>query len=120
MNKELERKLITKYPNLFKDINLPPFLTLICFGCECYDGWYQILDDLFAKLSIFKDLKLLQVKEKFGELRIYLNYYTDEIQKLILEAERKSRRTCEICGQKGKVCRTGGFIMVRCSKCLKQ
>ncbi len=45
--------------------------------------------------------EVLQVKEKFGELRFYTNYTTDEIRNRIGTARAESLRVCEICGQPG-------------------
>ena len=46
MKQELEQQLIAKYPKLFGDVNKSPMESLMCFGCECGDGWYDILDNL--------------------------------------------------------------------------
>lgn len=51
MNQNLEKQLVEKYPKLFKDRNRPPTETLICFGLECSDGWFKILDHLFGYLT---------------------------------------------------------------------
>lgn len=118
MKEELEQKLIEKYPSLFADKDKSPRETLICFGCECGDGWYNILDKLFEKLSKFPDLKLTQVKEKYGTLRIYVNDYNEEVSKYIEDANRKSGKTCEMCGKKGKR-RNGGWITTLCNGCYK-
>lgn len=44
MNKELTAKLINEYPNLFGDIYGNPSETAMCFGIECEDGWFDIID----------------------------------------------------------------------------
>ena len=46
-------------------------------------------------------LKVTQAKETYGELRVYLNDYSDQIDEWIDEAEEKSVRTCEVCGADG-------------------
>lgn len=60
--------------------------------------------------------KAEQVKEKFGTLRVYMTSTTDKMDKIIQEAEEKSAKTCENCGEKGKV-RGGGWIKVLCDEC---
>jgi len=45
---------------------------------------------------------LTQVKEKYGELRIYTNYTTDELQAVIGFVEDYSLRVCEVCGDPGQ------------------
>jgi hypothetical protein len=59
MKEELEQELIKKYPKLFRDSSLPPTQTLICFGCDCGDGWYKILDHLFGYLTDLMERKLV-------------------------------------------------------------
>lgn len=60
-------------------------------------------------------LKATQVKEKYGELRFYTNYSSDEIDEAIDKAELKSSVTCEVCGEPGKT-RNGGWIVTLCDK----
>lgn len=44
-------------------------------------------------------LTILETKEKFGELRVYISGYNDEINKLINEIEHVSTYTCIKCGK---------------------
>jgi len=44
MNKELDEKLVAKYPKIFKNRHGSPKNTLMCFGFEIGDGWYNIID----------------------------------------------------------------------------
>ena len=70
-------------------------------------GWIKILDDLCRELKN-SDVVFSQIKEKFGELRVYYRrnkdiaaekYLTDEeIDNLILDATSLSITTCEKCG----------------------
>ena len=97
MSPELEKKLIEKYPVLFRDKDKSPKESLMCFGCEFDNGWYKIFDDLcayltmLAKHEMFLTLKeefktaenkgyvyikhpsitFTQVKEKYGTMRVY-------------------------------------------------
>lgn len=57
MTPELEIKLTEKYPKLFVNKNKSPMETLICFGCDCGDGWYKILDHLFGYLNDLMERK---------------------------------------------------------------
>jgi len=57
-----------------------------------------------------------QVKEKFGSLRFYTNGFTDEMDKLVDEAECKSEETCEYCGKPGKR-RNDGWVRTLCDTC---
>jgi len=117
MKDSLEKQLVEKYPSLFRDYNKPASETLICFGCDCNDGWYDILDELFKKISKYPDVSLFQVKEKFGGLRVYLNGGPPEVYDFIREAEEKSYKTCEKCGKDGKLREDLGWILTLCETC---
>lgn len=60
--------------------------------------------------------KAMQVKEKFGGLRFYMNYYVEEIEELISKAQAKSFKICEHCGNPGEE-RGGGWILTLCDSC---
>ena len=57
-----------------------------------------------------------QVKEKFGGLRFYMTHGTDEIFKLVNEAEALSYKTCEECGKPGEG-RSDGWVHTLCDTC---
>ena len=100
----------------------PPNEGLMCFGFECGDGWFEVLDRLFRKLVSFEgseDFEVLQVKEKFGGLRVYGMGFTDEAYDLIEEAEFESEETCEVCGNPGEVRNRGSWLLTRCDECWK-
>jgi hypothetical protein len=119
-----ENKIIKKYPNLFGEPPYDPMKTLICFGFEVDDGWMPILEELFEKIDkVTKennlDITIVQVKEKFGSLRVYWHgsdTENDDISNLIWEAEKQSACTCEKCGKPGTM-QTDGWMCVRCEDC---
>jgi len=125
MNAENTKLLLTRYPVLYGmtntvnpwDQNNPrPFHAIEGFGIECGDGWFDIIDKLSKQIE---DLKVgavaVQVKEKYGTLRFYLNGYNEKIDKFIRTAERKSAKTCEVCGKPGKL-HTDGWCYVSCKE----
>lgn len=122
MNIKLENELIKKYPTVFKDHGNPSRETCMTWGCECGDGWYNIIDELSSKLEPM-GVVALQVKEKFGGLRFYVGNVTDEhkteVFNIISEAESKSFSTCETCGESGKA-RRSGWIKTLCDKCANE
>jgi hypothetical protein len=59
--------------------------------------------------------EVLQVKEKFGELRVYVNHKTEEISRAIGQAQLESVVTCEICGQPGQL-RESDWIKTLCDE----
>jgi hypothetical protein len=73
MKAELNIQLAEKYPILFKNKNLSPKETLMCFGCECGDGWYRILDCLFGYLT-----SLMKTKIHVNYNKEYQDKYRDQ------------------------------------------
>lgn len=108
MKDELDKILCEKYPKIFKDRHSSMMTTAMCWGFECGDGWYEIIDKLCDDIQKICDendwqIKAVQVKEKFGELRFYIDRGNDAIWDLIDNATKQSRNTCEVCGKPGKV-----------------
>lgn len=96
---------------------------------ECGDGWIPLIEE--AKTIINKynldrpeeeRLEFVQIKEKWGGLRLYLNYYVPEISDKIHELEDKSYGICEHCGtnKNVKMERTHGWYMTLCDKCRQE
>jgi len=124
MNNELEKKLVDDFPELFIHIDNPR-ASLMGFGCGCDDGWfglvYNLTKDIYdeaKKTGVLcnDDFYVVQIKEKFGQLRYYITYGNDEIFKLIEEAERVSATICEWCGEEGKI-RNNSWIRTLCDDC---
>ena len=79
----------------------------------------RCLDKLCKKLTNLniENLMFVQIKEKFGGLRVYPNGGNSEIWKLISKAEKESYKICETCGSKENVSQTSGWISTICQKC---
>lgn len=97
--------------------------------CECNKGWYPLLDPIYDFVSWYNSIhsehiEFLQIKEKFGGLRVYTNFSVKELDELIEEAEDKSYCTCELCGSTENVTtkpnRPHGWILTLCDKCRQQ
>lgn len=95
--------------------------------CECGDGWYGLIMDLCRQVQKVLDKESskfvegfypIQIKEKYGGLRFYTTYGNDEIFKLIDEAEEKSTKICERCGNPG-VLRGNSWLYTLCDECEK-
>ena len=102
---EIERtKLIEKYPKLLGGHGYPGVGT----------GWLPIIDKLCSKLV--GDVRVDQIKEKFGGLRFYFASDNYELNsKLVREAENEASVTCDVCGKPGTL-RTGGWMVTRCDE----
>lgn len=130
MNKKLSKKLFDRF-NFYKP-HKSIQENLMRFGFECGDGWYSIIWNLSEEIEkILKDedipqqaklelqdsgFEIIQVKEKFGTLRVYTNWSTSKIEDAIIRAEEESSVTCEICGEKGTL-RTDGWLSTMCDSC---
>ena len=51
MKTELEDTLFHKYQSIFSDKDKPMTETAMCWGLECGDGWYDIIDTLCALIK---------------------------------------------------------------------
>lgn len=123
MKQELVNKLYEKYPKIFFE-DADKKKPTLDWGFEHGDGWYDILDDLCSKIQKICDsdghqIVAVQVKEKYGALRFYINGGSQEIYNLIDEAEHKSEKTCEVCGEPGKIYRDGWWYSA-CDKHTKK
>ena len=87
MKKELESRLVKKYPVIFQEYGGDMRTTCMYWGFECGDGWYHLIDSLCQTIDSLienKDIKVIahQIKEKFGGLRFY---YGVESQQTFIE-----------------------------------
>jgi hypothetical protein len=123
MREDLDAKLTAAFPHLYRERHLAPEETGLCWGYECGDGWFELLWRLSAQLEarIVQQPELEQccaarVKQKVGELRVYLRSSTWELERLILAATAESRRICELCGAPGERATMGSYsvVMTRC------
>ena len=163
MNEHYDRYLTKKYAPLYRDRYGDMRATAMCWGFECGDGWFNLIntlsellcnDWLYAKEK-YERLKALenqkefgewavdfndtvtpkrieqarlemleeeakipvvtQVKEKYGKLNFYTDLATEEQQAYINFAYLMSAYTCEVCGNKGKLNRSG-WIAARCKE----
>ena len=173
MREELDKKLVEKFPLIFKNRYGDMKETAMCWGFSCGDGWYNIinvlcsniqhridwknkqradaldwndkiiaaqagdlkpLDDYYSyavnseeliEQAIAKGLRevpeefpqvvAVQVKEKFGGLRFYVDGGDDVVYGMIQMAESLSTVTCEECGKPG-IQRSGGWIRTLCDE----
>lgn len=142
MKKELDELLCAKYPKIFANRYADMRTTAMCWGFECGDGWFNIIDQLCGNIQhtidwshrtrevdlkwnaehpdeqrpvreIIPQVVAVQVKEKFGTLRFYTNSVNDQIYGMIRMAESMSGVTCEECGAPGKQ-RGRGWIYTAC------
>lgn len=81
-------------------------------------GWYEIVSNLVDDLlELEPEVRILQIKEKFGALRVYITGYNNGLEEVILKAERASVFTCEMCGRAGTLGNQNGWYATRCKEC---
>lgn len=106
---------------------------------SCHDGWYDLLHCLCHTIQSHIDsrqrqhewlisrgdtptndlvpqVRVQQIKEKFGTLRFYFRGGDEYIYGAAQVAEHMSSRICEDCGAPGKL-RDGGWIRTLCNPC---
>lgn len=101
---------------------------LVTRGFSCNTGWHALLAGFFDEVADTlrnhpeREFGLLQVKEKFGGLRIYyrlLPFSADDIGQRISAAcrvaENTSMVTCDVCGQPGVMRKREGWYATRCA-----
>lgn len=117
MREELEQQLVKKYPELFRGKDKPPTESLMCFGCECSDGWFDIIDRACALIVNHMKyrpecpaVEFTQIKEKFGTLRLYYYGGDEYVSGVCNMAEAMSSRVCEVTGERGQLCHTGTWL----------
>jgi len=103
MQAELQNKLMSKYPDQFKNLKY----------IECGDGWFDILERCCEIIQNYIDsekkhgqnieFSWSQIKEKFGGLRAYYYGGSEYIRGVVDMAESMSYGICEVSGNKGRL-----------------
>lgn len=139
MNAENTKYLFDTYPILYRDHTAPITQSLMRFGFEHGDGWFDLIDKLSAKLEMLNNEPACpyytiaeQVKEKFGTLRFYTHLerkagdaptdderaaervWGDIIWDITARAEGKSAWICEECGDHGET-NSNGWLSTLCT-----
>lgn len=126
MKRELDKLLCERYPKIFAERHAQMTQTAMCWGFECDDGWFDIINTLCGNIQNYIDWQnktgknaeqvvAEQVKEKFGTLRFYYHGGDDYIRGLVTMAESMSGLTCEVCGKPGSL-NDVGWLMTLCEE----
>ena len=123
--------LLEKSPVLFREAWVVPTniaSRFACGGFEIGDGWFHIVDRLSTKLTEDTALHVVQLKEKYGRLKVYFERDESvppdtrldaEMETALDEAADESERTCEVCGEPGTSEERNRWVSVRCEPCLQ-
>lgn len=132
MDKELEQKLLEKYPDILKDMYGPADKTAMHWGITCGNGWYKLLDSLLYSITaheksnkfsgqVITPVVAAQIKEKFGQLRFYYDGGDNFIDGMVTFAEEMSLKICEECGSTNDVKMVGkNWFRSLCSDCVNK
>ncbi len=86
-------------------------------------GWWSLLDEAKEKLKE-QGAKIIDYKEKYGELIICTDIINDEIHKITDDIEKRSSHICEFCGKEGHTVEMknglGGWLETVCLDCSKK
>jgi hypothetical protein len=84
---------------------------------EAYKGWWGLLDRVQAFIEEQRKdgpVEILQAKEKFGGLRVYVNGLSEEADRELWALLDESYKMCEVCGQSGKLVSPRGWFRTLC------
>ena len=88
----------------------------MCVG----NGWHSLVDEAYDLCEKY-GVEITQIKEKFGQLRIYTGIASeevaDEIDPKIWEMESRSTSMCECCGAAAGQRTRGGWVKTICKFC---
>lgn len=114
MTPDLDRLLLSRYPQIFPTGDLPP-------RSGVGNGWFHLLDTLCEQLQFWTDhngapqVQALQVKEKFAALAFYARGPNELQQGMVRLAGAISLQTCEVCGHPGWMVVECGWHRARCA-----
>ena len=131
------KELIEKYPflkptNVWTGEPIKDYDYSYTYLDDMPKGWKKAFgvsfcEDLMAAMKkspkyeeILKKYRILQVKEKFGELRWYDNGHTKEMGQVIYIYEHISTRTCITCGKINVPIYDDGWICPECDECFEE
>ena len=105
MKRELDELLCKKYPAMMVNREKSMRETCMCWGFECGDGWFQILNQLMGNIQHHIDWRLRQreVAIKMREIAVQLkagnNELFDQDMKDMINLEYKEKRRQELIAQ---------------------
>lgn len=80
-------------------------------------GWEKLVRRVYnAKEGLGIPVGIIQVKEKYGGLRIYTDYYVPEIEDVIIQVGKESLDTCQECGSPAGLVKNGGWYLTLCEE----
>ena len=97
--------------------------TCMCWGLQIGKGWYPLIDELCTNIQAnvdsrgIRQIEATSVKEKSSSLRFSVNYYDEQIDKLIRKTQYKASQTCVKCSSPGDEVEHHGWGEILCDDC---
>jgi len=124
MKQELEKQLLEKFPRLYIQHSWGTDKSCMAWGFPNHDGWFSLIYRMSAALEVaFQNLPeeertvaekehfytVGQIKNKFGVLRVYMDFPKvfasgsgyEAMRAIIEKAEEESEESCMKCGLPG-------------------
>jgi hypothetical protein len=105
MKRELDELLCKKYPKMMVNRNKNMQETAMCWGFDCGDGWFQILNQLMSNIQHHIDWRLRQrevairMREIAEQLKAGNSELFDQDTKEMINQEYKEKRRQELIDQ---------------------
>ncbi len=122
---EFTKRMEEKYPKMFSEPyggfavgeGWYPIIETLCSLIQSHIDWNNARGEKYPELCYksIEQVKVSQIKEKFGGLRFYYEGGNDIISGMVTMAEAWAEQSCETCGAPGKR-RSGGWIRTLCDK----
>jgi len=75
-----------------------PWFDKLIWGFQCYDGWRELIENLTAEIARIvggpagaPEMRIVQIKEKFGGLRYYVRHVPEQHSELGSGASRSAK-----------------------------
>lgn len=134
-SKEWNKALVKKYPWMIPvnswteqrmDEQDPNYDYEFTYADDFLPGWWSAFGETFCEeldsclkkcgQDIYKNFKIIELKEKFGGLRIYTNIHIKEVNEILDKYEALSTTVCQECGAPATRI-SQGWIGYFCEKC---
>lgn len=113
MKSDDERAILHRFSHLFEER-----MGIKSIGLECGPGWHPIIGRMLAEIDAIRpptEARIVQIKQKFGDLRVYYDNIEDAVDEAIERAEWLCAVSCERCGEPARI-RRNGWVTVLCDE----
>ena len=86
---------------------------------EFGNGWNQLYNRLCDEIKPY-GVKVIQAKEKYSLMRVYVEPYSEELEQIIDKYEVLSGTVCEHCGNAGKLRSDLSWVQTLCENCYNE